>query len=730
MPLTLDSILQQNSGDFDGTSGTVTLLAATTAGSTVVICAMSASDGSAATGLGPPTGFAWASDEIASPFQRTTPYVFWKNTTGGETSWTLDFVTGAGDQCCWSVFELVGLDQAAPVHLASSTNPFDDAVPTTSRSTGTTTAASSYDLLGFAVHPARAQTSTVPTWSAHTNGWTELLQEGRTDGANGVGMSVSAKTSQAPGTHECTATLDASCHTRATVVMFTAQDAQFAVTADVLTGFEFGTTTTLTTTSIAVGNTGPVFDGTVGTPAVTTSTPRTGTYALELAAAAAAECLTWTNPGVLSLYGPFTPASGGPSSWQGPLVGRIHVYFPTSLPGADVELASVEAGSLANGMTIWYRSATQKIGVKIGTGSEIASDAVVVANKWIGIDFRYLATVANHTCDWQVTYDATVGAPTAPVVQTQAVGAGTSVATISTFRLGWTTSKTATVRYDDVMLSKVANNYPIGDIQIHLLKVDPAGTATVVGTTGNFGVMTANGTIGAWNATNARNAIDDVPPTIGASSDGVVQTAVATTEYMKFPMDTRAGAPDDGLRAVRWYFLMWAASGTTAFGPGIRVFDGTTEYNWASGGVDHGVDASTTVAYWLVRMMRPTLGSSAAHYLLTQARLDAMEVRIGFSGDATPDVGVLSAFMELAIQPAVTQPLFGSLASQATDAVSGGIVAVSVDAPAGADTTLYYEESGAPTTVPVTGGTSHTETIDAPDAPTANYIALYPPAEV
>lgn len=52
---------------------------------------------------------------------------------------------------------------------------------------------------------------------------------------------------------------------------------------------------------------------------------------------------------------------------------------------------------------------------------------------------------------------------------------------------------------------------------------------------------------------------------------------------------------------------------------------------------------------------------------------------------------------------------------------------ISVSAPTGADTTLYYEESGTPTTVAVTGGTTHDEVINAPDAPTTNYIALYPP---
>jgi hypothetical protein len=173
----------------------------------------------------------------------------------------------------------------------------------------------------------------------------------------------------------------------------------------------------------------------------------------------------------------------------------------------------------------------------------------------------------------------------------------------------------------------------------------------VLTSTANFGVFTNNTTVGAWNATNARNAIDDIPVTIGATADGVCQVNNSSTDHMKFPMETRSQQPNEIPRAVRCYWTCWAASATAAFGPGLRVFDGTTEYTQADGTVDHGFDASTTVAYWVARMLGRLLGGST-HYIVTQAVLDSLEARVGFSTDATPDVGIHSVVFEVAMQVA------------------------------------------------------------------------------
>lgn len=637
MPLNTDSIIQTASGSFDASSGSATLPAPTTADSHVVIFACLEGDNVANTQLNVPSGFTQATDAPGSA-NFTSPYVFWKFTAGGEDTWTLDFAAGGPSQVLWRAEEVVGLDLANPVHVVSGITPFDDSATATTRSTGTTAAASSYDVLARAVLTARGTTSAIPAWSGYTNGFVEDEQVTATDGSHGVAMAVATRPRQALAAHECTASLDAAANARGTMVVLTAEGAKWAPTIDVMAGMEWGTNVSMTNTSIASGMTGSaIFDGVVGSPAVTTSTPRTGTYCLELSSSGAAECVTWTSPGALSLYGEAA------SLWQGPLVKRLNVYFPSSLPGADVEIASVEAGSLANGMVIWYRSASQKLGVKIGTGTEVLSDATVSADTWYGIDFRYDARVTDHTCDWQVDYGS------GPVEQTQAEGASTSAALITTARLGWTTAKTATVRYDDIATSKVWNNYPIGDIGISLVKVDPAGSPSTAGASTEFRVFTDNGgTLSAWNAAAAVAALDDVPPTVGASADGITQITNNGSNYAQIPMATIQAAPDNVLRALRWYFCPWAASGTAA-NVGMRTWDGENEVvivNLA----DHGQDDSALM--WICRMHRSSMGSGSPYYILSQARLDAMEFRVGFSTDAAPDVGIHTVFAEVALAPA------------------------------------------------------------------------------
>jgi hypothetical protein len=52
-------------------------------------------------------------------------------------------------------------------------------------------------------------------------------------------------------------------------------------------------------------------------------------------------------------------------------------------------------------------------------------------------------------------------------------------------------------------------------------------------------------------------------------------------------------------------------------------------------------------------MQRPKIAAVAAHYLLTQAKLDALTVSVGGSTDANPDVGIHAVLAEVAYAPAI-----------------------------------------------------------------------------
>jgi hypothetical protein len=115
----------------------------------------------------------------------------------------------------------------------------------------------------------------------------------------------------------------------------------------------------------------------------------------------------------------------------------------------------------------------------------------------------------------------------------------------------------------------------------------------------------------------------------------------------------------------------------------------------------------------------------------TQAEVDALALRFGFSTDATPDMGVDAMYLEYATRKAAVRTLFGTMATQAANPNTEGIRAITVDTTVdpGKAADLTSEESGSPTTVPVAADTTHTETTDAADATVVNRIELYPDPE-
>lgn len=735
MSLTADNILQSNTGSFSATSGSATLLTPTTAGSMVVLCtAILGADGSFVWELEPPTGFFQGSGSHVSGATANKPYIFIKKNTSGEDTWLLeprkDSASGNARDVVWAVFEVAGtgLDRGGAdlgtfnpaasagqwglVNTASTVAGTESAVA--SRSTGNSDATPCYDNLAFAIWAATSPNTTIPVLSAHTNGFVEVAQVSRVGATRALTLSVAIRPSLTLGALESTVSISPSsaCYT-AMAVLF-ADGAKYAPDLAVIFGAELGTATSIATGSILLSGTAP-FDTVVGTPAVVTTSPRTGTYCLELSSTSAAECLTWGSVGP-DVMGPLNPNTFFP------YVFYVPVYFPT-LPGVDVELASCEAGSLANGVTLWYRTASQKLGMTVGTGTEVLSDATVSASTWIAVDGRWDPRFTNHLVDWRVDYDSLDA--TAPVTQTQAVGASTSIADPTLFRLGWTTSKTATVRYDDVAVSKAWGAYPIGDTRITVVKPDPAGTPTVSGSATNFRTFTGGpaGTLTAWSAATTVTALDEIPPVAGASGDGLLQIAVAATDYVEIPMATFTAAPGNVLRAVRWYVAGCAAS-TASATMSIKFVDTggvVNEIGQLAG--HHGLDATTL--RWLCRMHRfgaAYLGTG--FYQITQARMDALKVRVGYSGDATPDLGIYAVFAEVAYQPVEPVPVFGQpgglpRVEQDVDPNSRGIVVLRAYTDTGQTGTLtWYDAAGTPTPVAIAAASNpQTITLNAADVP-------------
>ncbi len=652
MPQSDDSIIQVN----QGTGTTVSLPSATTSGNTIIIFAST-------------LGWGTLGNPIVSGFTRDAPFagvnseaaIVSKQTSGGETSWTISLATGS--RVDWVVHEREGLDGEFRVDVT------DNSI-TNSLAHGNLGESSAYDGVAYALHSSYISTGGVaPAIDSQTGGFAEFAEQNQNDGTIANVMAVSQKYLQQPTVNSSTATATGVTPTRSVslICVYAASGARRAADVDFCTGFEYGAVSSPTNAPLAVN---ALFTDFSGSPTIVSTSPRNGTYCLEISGTSNIQYVGWDS----NVLGATTS-----TKFQ---VERFCFMFVTSLPGADLQLFSM------TGVTGFYRSASQKIEIKKGTGTAVLSDATVSANVWIGIDLRLDPRTTTHTVDWSVDYNANDA--TAAVAQTQASGTGTALQAF-TLRLGRETAGTGTVRYDDVVHSRIPGHYPLGDMAVFRLNPDPAGTLTISGTTANFNTFTANGTMAAWNAATALAAIDDMPPTIGASADGIAQITAAGSDYVIIPMETyNLAANGYTARGVRLIVCGWAASGTAA-GLGIHGYNGTdyTLFIQADAAFDN------TAAQWVCAMVRTTGRPS-----WVQANLDALEARVGYSSDATPDVGIHAVIAELVCRKSQTEDLFGSsgdlYVTAKRDPDTLGLIGFTVEIPTGRSATVDYTVDGVP----------------------------------
>jgi hypothetical protein len=614
---------------------------------------------------------------------------------GGETSWT--FTTSASTTtAAWWIMEVEDLDLDDPLDVSASTT--SSANP---QSTGTTTINSAFDTIAIATHHGSNTGGTaMGSYSAQTGGFTELAEAASSSAATNHCVAVSTQFPGNVGTFNSLATKTGTITTSGGSVVVLRSATSPTQSAIVYhTGFEFGTDAVAFNTGPSTGKIADGVIGTMGTAVLIQSGTRTGgvgSYVLRLVASAAETRISWSATGAL------------PSSKDGAAVG-VWVKVVSSTGTA---VLAILRDSAANDMQLVYDTSTTKLGVRWNTGTVTYQAGTLATGTWAMVD---LAMWGCKTTAKKMAWAVDGTAETA----LSNLSAGATV--FSSVYLGRDAAQTVTAEYDDVRISMNRADHPLGNQQVMLLTVDPAGTPTISGTTANFNTFTANGSMAAWDATVARDALNEVPPTIGASADGVAQVTLAASDYMEFPMDTYTLAVSERFIAVRALCCGWAASGTAAT-IGFRGYDGTTEVTWFAA-ADPGFDNAATTAWLSYQWI--TTGR------WTQAKLGALALRLGFSSDATPDIGAHVLYLEVVIGPAEVRQLFGDLATVYTDPGYEAVVSLSATAPTmgTGDTVIEYEESGTPTTVNVPEGTTVDELVDAPTAATVNRITAYWPPE-
>jgi hypothetical protein len=687
------NVVQENTGTtVAGTSHVVTLPSGTTAGNTLVVAIYTGS-GQAT----PPAGV------LLAKAQNFITEVFYKSDlAAAETSWT--FTTAGSVPTVWYATELSNIDVTTPVDATAGATTAALGNGGTS-STGTTALNAGLSTVAFAVFAVNTSSA---SWSGHTNGFEEVADLSGTAGTLGVARLFENSTTR---TFQSTATLTTAgsgLTADSAMVAFRAADSPIVAPLVHLLGFEWGTHGGINShTGITNMTSSPLTgapSGTFGTNyLIQAGSARASSYGLRIVQAGAAAYVR----------------CGSITTSYSAVGFNVRVVSATG----TVVVADMNSNGLAATAQLLYDSSATKFGVRCGTtGTTSWQSGTTALNTWVWVDLR----VKTDTTTWRAEWRIETGADTY-TDQTAATLAGqTANAVQATLLLGGNTAQTMTADYDDLVMSTYYVAYPLGPHQVRLLTVDPAGTPTVSGTTTNFSVFTANGTLGAWNATNARNAVDEVPPTISASADGVTQTATAASDYIEFPMSTYTLGPTEFVNGVRMLAPLWSGTGAGAGDLAIRGYDGTTETALATASqITPGAPTavSATVPVWRTAMWQSTNG-------WTQAELDAAALRVGFSGDATPDMGVEAVYLEAAIGKTRTRALFGDFASIEEDPTRLGVVSVTTTAPdTGGDSSLYYETSGSPTTVPVPDATTVTTQLNAPDQPTTNYIAAYWPPE-
>ena len=370
-----------------------------------------------------------------------------------------------------------------------------------------------------------------------------------------------------------------------------------------------------TVAGIATGNTDSRYVSAQTGVAVSTSSPKHGTYSASFTGSSVVRNVQ-LNSSLLVGLDNVVVASG-------------YLYFITSLPtvGADCFVVPTLAGDLF----IYFKESNSKMAATWEGGSEVEGP-VVAANTWYHFDISVDTSANPSRLKWKVD----------SVAQTD-VTISQAATTISNFTDGRVDSGTSDNRYNSWVYSLTAGDYPLGPHKVLELVADTGGTATEIGTANALCRFTLNGTVldTTFNSTDILAAVSDLPPTIGATASGVYQRTSGSGNFVRIPMTSYTLAAGESIAGLRPHVTGWAGS-TTANNLVIRAFDGTnTDTIFAS--ADPNFDNSTTTPGWVCKMYTPSGGWS-------QAKLDALNIDIGGSTDISPVPGAHFIGADLAIK--------------------------------------------------------------------------------
>ena len=362
-----------------------------------------------------------------------------------------------------------------------------------------------------------------------------------------------------------------------------------------------------------IGEAGSHLPVTAGTaPTIITATKRTGARAISFAAASAASTIRIDT--VLALASPRE------------FVGRYYVYFPTSLPTGDLTLAFAGI-SLGQFGVAYFKASDSKIYAAYDNAlpaTNIGATGIsVVADTWYRIDLKVDNRANPRLCDVQVDGQACGQASVAA-----------AAADLSNYGFGCIVNPGVTYEFylDDILVTAGFDSWPIGAGYVN--KYSPNGDGTHnTGTAGNF--TDAAGTNITDATTDAYTHVDDVP--MGGGADNVEQRVASTTNYVELTFED--SAEDVAPQGVD-YLIEYKGAAANAYTGSWALRDGTFEEKVALSPA-----TGVTQRYMVRHFPYPPSGLP-----WTDTLFDGLRTRIGYSGDATPDVQFESIMLEAAFK--------------------------------------------------------------------------------
>jgi hypothetical protein len=302
-----------------------------------------------------------------------------------------------------------------------------------------------------------------------------------------------------------------------------------------------------------------------------------------------------------------------------------------ALPSGDVDVGrfSVTGGSNHTTLHVFYKASSQKWALGWGWANPTViqeSTVTAVAGAWASFDVRVSANNQNpRTADWYVN----------DVEQTSLSATDTANATaVTNWTLGYPPSPIFdfTAYFDDIVLSRDPDDFPLGDIKVAPLLSDSMGTH-------NDATKFQNNDNSAINATTYQR-VDETPMT--ATADYIKQIAYTTGgEYISL------GFQDTTETCIR------GASIVAALHAG-----GTQTDNFAINTVANGIndtvfagDVSNTTLWYVQGMVsQNTITPGVGPW--TQSVINGLTARVGMSTDINAVPYLDAMLMEYGYRPA------------------------------------------------------------------------------